>query len=223
MAPKKIYIIEDIILSLVAFGIFSQSFFNIPGWEKPVFLIAFFLMIIVMLGIRYIEFVIRILFSVCLTVVIVLITPLSKLFIEKPAIAILITCAAFLLTLLLNDIDLRALFSKKNVKIHMDREEEFLFRESAKVKRSNNYGTSNTAKTDYSQYYEENYTRNSDVHKVQHNSGIDADYFAGCVDKDSVTKRYHQLMKIYHPDNQNGDTDMSQKLQEAYKEELKKY
>ncbi len=49
------------------------------------------------------------------------------------------------------------------------------------------------------------------------------DLFSGCNDRESVVKRYHQLMKIYHPDNQNGDTTMSQKLQEAYDRELKKY
>lgn len=49
------------------------------------------------------------------------------------------------------------------------------------------------------------------------------DFFAGCNDKASVKKRYRDLSKIYHPDASNGDVTMSQKLNNAYQEELKKY
>lgn len=45
-------------------------------------------------------------------------------------------------------------------------------------------------------------------------------FFAGCNDKESVTKRYRQLMKTFHPDNQNGDQKMTQLIQEAYEKQL---
>lgn len=41
-------------------------------------------------------------------------------------------------------------------------------------------------------------------------------YFAGVYDLDALKKRYHDLLKIYHPDNQNGDTIASQQIQQEY-------
>lgn len=45
---------------------------------------------------------------------------------------------------------------------------------------------------------------------------IDTTLFAGCRDKDSLTKRYRSLMKTFHPDNQDGDTEMTIKVQKTY-------
>jgi len=53
--------------------------------------------------------------------------------------------------------------------------------------------------------------------------GINSMYFAGINDKESLKKRYHDLMKIYHPDNQNGNTQISKQIQEEYEELLKGY
>lgn len=50
---------------------------------------------------------------------------------------------------------------------------------------------------------------------------LDKDLFNGCVDEESITKRYHQLMKTFHPDNQNGDTVMTQKIQRTYEAVMK--
>ena len=41
-------------------------------------------------------------------------------------------------------------------------------------------------------------------------------YFNGVSDKASLKKRYHELLKIYHPDNQNGDTETLRYIQEEY-------
>lgn len=41
-------------------------------------------------------------------------------------------------------------------------------------------------------------------------------YFNGVTDNASLKKRYHELLKIYHPDNQNGDTETVQRIQEEY-------
>ena len=51
-------------------------------------------------------------------------------------------------------------------------------------------------------------------------SGI---YFAGVDSLESLKKRYRDLLKIYHPDNQNGDNTISKQIQQEYEELLKEY
>lgn len=41
-------------------------------------------------------------------------------------------------------------------------------------------------------------------------------YFAGVKDAEALKKRYRDLLKIYHPDNQNGDTSTVQQIQKEY-------
>lgn len=48
-------------------------------------------------------------------------------------------------------------------------------------------------------------------------------YFAGVNDRKSLKKRYHDLLKIYHPDNLNGDPTVSRQIQEEYKSLLNKF
>ena len=52
-------------------------------------------------------------------------------------------------------------------------------------------------------------------------SGLEESLFNGCTNKDSLTKRYRNLMKIYHPDNGDGDMEMTKKIQNTYEELLK--
>lgn len=47
--------------------------------------------------------------------------------------------------------------------------------------------------------------------------------FNGCTDKESLTKRYRQLMKTFHPDNPNGDQEMAQCIQKTYEVLRKNY
>lgn len=49
------------------------------------------------------------------------------------------------------------------------------------------------------------------------------DFFAGCNDAASVKERYRALMKIYHPDLQNGDTTFSQAINKQYEDCVAKY
>jgi Ca2+/Na+ antiporter len=53
--------------------------------------------------------------------------------------------------------------------------------------------------------------KDDDLHKL----------FAGVASESELHKRYKDLLKIYHPDNQTGDTAMSQKIQEVYEKLLK--
>lgn len=45
---------------------------------------------------------------------------------------------------------------------------------------------------------------------------IDESLFAGCRDRESLTRRYRSLMKTFHPDNGDGDTDMTIKVRKTY-------
>lgn len=60
--------------------------------------------------------------------------------------------------------------------------------------------------------------------KSKHNNNSDfqgsikngTSYFAGVNDVKSLKKRYHDLLKIYHPDNENGDSAVSRQIKEEY-------
>lgn len=41
-------------------------------------------------------------------------------------------------------------------------------------------------------------------------------YFAGVQDAEALKKRCHDLLKIYHPDNQNGEVGTMQQIQQEY-------
>ena len=47
--------------------------------------------------------------------------------------------------------------------------------------------------------------------------------FYGCRSSDDVEKRYKDLAKVYHPDNQNGDTSTFQKLNKQYEKAKKRF
>ena len=47
--------------------------------------------------------------------------------------------------------------------------------------------------------------------------------FSGCNDLESLEKRYKQLMKIYHPDNPNGNTESTQEISKTYEILRKKF
>ncbi len=52
--------------------------------------------------------------------------------------------------------------------------------------------------------------------KKQNTSTEEIVYFAGVENIAALKRRYHDLLKIYHPDNQNGDVSVSQKIQAEY-------
>ncbi len=49
------------------------------------------------------------------------------------------------------------------------------------------------------------------------------DFFAGCSSLESVDKKYKSLVKLYHPDNMDGDTAALQEINAQYAEVKKKY
>lgn len=63
-------------------------------------------------------------------------------------------------------------------------------------------------------------------HKVDNMSKDETEklvYFVGINNVEMLKKRYHDLLKIYHPDIQNGDVTVSQKIQAEYEYLLNKF
>lgn len=61
--------------------------------------------------------------------------------------------------------------------------------------------------------YEKNAQKETEQNKYSDEKIV---YFTGVKDADSLKKRYRDLLKIYHPDNQNGDTSTVQQIQKEY-------
>ena len=49
------------------------------------------------------------------------------------------------------------------------------------------------------------------------------DFFAGCTNRESVDKKYKSLVKLYHPDNMDGDTAALQEINAQYAEAKKRF
>lgn len=80
-----------------------------------------------------------------------------------------------------------------------------------------NENTSYNSNEDFYEDAYENYTSES----TTESSGFDVqNLFDGITDRESLKKRYRDLLKIYHPDNLNGNTIMTQKIQTAYEQLL---
>jgi curved DNA-binding protein CbpA len=48
-------------------------------------------------------------------------------------------------------------------------------------------------------------------------------FFSGVVSKQSIKKRYKDLIKIYHPDNLDGDKDTIQEINSEYNKLCARY
>jgi hypothetical protein len=57
----------------------------------------------------------------------------------------------------------------------------------------------------------------------QNPEGNGFDFFAGCTTSESAEKKYHALVKLYHPDNMSGDTDALQQINIQYDQIRKKF
>ncbi len=73
---------------------------------------------------------------------------------------------------------------------------------------------------DDSEYYEEEYTNNRRRTRQQDSAPQTAaesfNFFAGCRTRESADRKYKQLVKLYHPDNMDGDTSALQEINVQY-------
>ena len=69
-------------------------------------------------------------------------------------------------------------------------------------------------------YYEDEYYDNPSPKTLKNQSTSDAsfNFFAGCTTLDSANKKYKSLVKLYHPDNMDGDTSALQEINIQYNE-----
>lgn len=64
-------------------------------------------------------------------------------------------------------------------------------------------------------YNDTKYNKNTNGSATQATSSS-FDFFAGCTNKESVDKKYKSLVKLYHPDNMDGDTAALQEINVQY-------
>lgn len=71
--------------------------------------------------------------------------------------------------------------------------------------------------------YHSNTTYHSDESGQSQTAAYRENFFKGVRSKEEAKKRYRELMKIYHPDNECGDNNITQIIQEEYEEILQKF
>ena len=76
---------------------------------------------------------------------------------------------------------------------------------------------------DYGEDYDEDYEDDYDAPSPVKAATTSFDFFAGCNSKDSVDRKYKSLVKLYHPDNMDGDTAALQEINVQYAEAKKKF
>ncbi len=60
-----------------------------------------------------------------------------------------------------------------------------------------------------------------DNYDEKENNKKSFDFFAGCNTRESIKKKYYVLVKLYHPDNLDGDTSALYEIVRQYKEKMK--
>ncbi len=93
------------------------------------------------------------------------------------------------------------------------------FFEQKKLYRSSHYNSDFARK--HSEWNESNPFESSKANEGSKKSS--STYFVGVDSLESLKKRYDDLLRIYHPNGQNGDTVVAEKIQQEYEELLKKF
>ena len=74
---------------------------------------------------------------------------------------------------------------------------------------------------DYDEDFEDDYDDPGSRREPSVSSAFD--FFAGCASRESVDRKYKSLVKLYHPDNMDGDTAALQEINAQYAEAKKKF
>ncbi len=91
-------------------------------------------------------------------------------------------------------------------------------------RRINDFYEDDVDDTDDEEFYEDD--EDFDDEDIEIDSPATAktfDFFAGCKSRDSVDKKYKSLVKLYHPDNLDGDTAALQEINVQYTEAKKRF
>lgn len=74
-------------------------------------------------------------------------------------------------------------------------------------------------------FEDEDFEDDYDDPKSRHEPSPSAafDFFVGCTSRESVDKKYKSLVKLYHPDNMDGDTAALQEINAQYAEAKKRF
>ena len=74
------------------------------------------------------------------------------------------------------------------------------------------------------EYYEEDFEDDYDEPRSRREPAPSSfDFFAGCNSLESVNRKYKSLVKLYHPDNMDGDTAALQQINAQYAEAKKRF
>ncbi len=78
---------------------------------------------------------------------------------------------------------------------------------------------------DYDDDYDEDFEDDYDDPKSHRDPAASStfDFFACCTNRESVDKKYKSLVKLYHPDNMDGDTAALQEINAQYAEAKKRF
>lgn len=131
------------------------------------------------------------------------------------------------MALIISDIQSKRLLINENIEhmeqslISFEKRMEEAQRERHQKKENYNY-QENSYNDSYQSKYGENQNSNGNNQQNTEDTAL-ISLFAGCNDKESLRKRYRELMKIYHPDNFNGDNEMCQKIQSIYEKLCNKH
>ena len=85
----------------------------------------------------------------------------------------------------------------------------------------NEYGYDEDSEYEYDENYLEDNYYEDDSRKEHPRKSTDIEnfnFFAGCSSLESATKKYKTLVKLYHPDNMDGDTSALQEINVQYQE-----
>lgn len=219
MEQRKIVIIDAIIMSFFSYLYISQlptdpTFFQRAVFTGIVFISVLFLMRFPLLG-KVLQFWATIVW----VMVIMVIVPFGDLTNDNPFWKAGIVAILFLIFLSLHGTlvqDTLDIFKKLNLrKLNF----KILRLKKLNFRRLKKDAEHKTASSEKNSDENESFGNNSKSESKE----IDLELFNGCNDKESLATRYRQLMKMYHPDNKNGDSRMTTKIRMTYDVLKKKF
>lgn len=77
--------------------------------------------------------------------------------------------------------------------------------------------------SDYEDDYPEDYEDDSEPQSITDKSPSSFNFFAGCNSRESVDRKYKSLVKLYHPDNMDGDNAALTEINIQYSEAKKRF